>query len=544
MNNHVNPIKLIRSHKYWRLLEIIPGACTWTAILLPVVFAIYKPEWVSIFVIVYTTFWLFRSFRLSIDLVRGYKKTKIALKTDWNELLGYIETPEHLDTAIQNLATRRTTENRKLEAVYRELASELNHLKTIKQYKKPSEVIHAILFVTYKEPLEILRQSIKSYAESVYPAKQVILVFSGEESDKTNAEHNAKIIAEEFKHQFKDIITTLHPKGIPGEIPGKAANATWAAKTLLTYIEKNHIDHENVILSNFDADTVVDKKYFSELTFRYLVEENREIKTYQPTHFYHNNIWEVPMIIRMLSLSSSFVRLAESMNTVRYKSFSSRSMGLQSAIDSDFWDPAVIPEDSRQYWTSYTRYNGNNELVQVYTPIYMDAVQSETFWSTFKDQYKQLRRWSWGVTDFPFVYLNLQNNKKIPWTKRWYSILTLLQDHFYWATTPILLTFTGWLPQLLNDDYHNSVLSYNVPRLAAQMLNIAAIGILVSAIITIQVLPKRKSISIWKRLSLIVQWIFVPLTSIFLVSIPAIESQTRLILNRRLDYQVTPKVRK
>lgn len=536
-------MQLIKTHKYWRLLEILPGLLTWTAILLPVFLSMYKPELVSIFVIVYTTFWLFRSFRLSIDLIRGYRKTKIAMGTDWNELLDYVENPQHLDTAIQNLSTRRTVENRKLENVYRNVAQEINHLKTINQYKKPSEIMHAILFVTYKEPLAIVKQSIKSYAESIYSSQNMILVFSGEESDKTNAEQYAKEITKEFSHHFKKIITTIHPKGLPGEIPGKSANATWAAKTLLAYIDEEKIPYENVILSNFDADTVVDKQYFSELTFRYLLEENRGIKTYQPTHFYHNNIWEVPMVIRMLSLSSTFVRLAESMDTAHYKSFSSRSMGLQSAVDSDFWDVGIIPEDSRQYWTSYTRYDGHNELVQVYTPIYMDAVQSETFWSTCKDQYKQLRRWSWGVTDFPFVVLNLLNNKNIPFFKRWHAIFSLLLDHFYWATTPILLTFTGWLPQLLNNDYRDSVLSYNVPRLAAGMLNIAAIGILVSAIITIQILPKRTDIGIWKRCSLIVQWIFVPLTSIFLVSIPAIESQTRLILNKRLDYQVTPKVR-
>lgn len=181
-------MQLIKTHKYWRLLEILPGLLTWTAILLPVFLSMYKPELVSIFVIVYTTFWLFRSFRLSIDLIRGYRKTKIAMDTDWNEILDYVEHPEHLDTAIQNLATRRTIENRKLETVYRNVAQEINHLKTIHQYKKPSEIMHAILFVTYKEPLAIVKQSIKSYAESVYSSKNIILVFSGEESDKTNAE--------------------------------------------------------------------------------------------------------------------------------------------------------------------------------------------------------------------------------------------------------------------------------------------------------------------------------------------------------------------
>ncbi len=536
-------MQLIKHHKYWRLLEMLPGILTWITLTLPIILSFYTPEYVALFAIVYTTYWLFRSMKVSFDLVRGHKKTKLAQATNWTEILDYVEHPEHLDTAIQNLATRRTVENRKLEAVYRELATEINHLKSINQYKKPSEMVNAILFVTYKEPLELIRQSIQSYAESTYSSKKIILVFSGEESDKINAEKYAATMEKEFGDKFLAFIPTIHPKNLPNEIPGKAANATWAAHKLQHYLDTKKIPYENVILSNFDADTVVHKQYFAELTYRYAIEENRSIKTYQPTHYFHNNIWEVPTVIRMISLSSTFIRLAESMNPERYRSFSSRSMGFQSAIDTDFWDPMVIPEDSRQYWTSFIKYKGNNELVQVYTPIYMDAVQSPTYVTTFKDQYKQLRRWAWGVTDFPFVVLNLMKHKEIPWFKRWHAILTLLQDHLFWATTALLLSFTGYLPNLFNAEFRNTVLSHNVPALASDILNLAALGIVISAFLSYQILTFNKHIGFWKRISVGLQWILVPITSIFLISIPAIEAQTRLIFNKRLDYQVTRKVR-
>ncbi len=534
---------LIKHHKYWRLLEMLPGALTWTILILPIILSYHLPEYVAIFAIIYTMYWLFRSVKLSFDLLMGYRKTKLAQQTDWTQILDFVQHPEHLDTAIQNLATRRTIENRKLEETYRNVATTIQHLKTKNQYKKPSEILHAILFVTCKEPLELIRQSISSYTNSHIDPKKIILIFSGEESDKINAEKYAAIMKKEFGHAFHTFITTIHPKNLPNEIPGKAANATWAGKKLKNYLDEHNIAYENVILSNFDADTVVDPQYFSELTFRYLIEENRTIKTYQPTHFFHNNIWEVPMAIRMISLSSTFIRLAESMNPKRYKSFSSRSMGFQSAVDSDFWDPMVIPEDSRQYWTSYIKYKGHNELVQVYTPIYMDAVQSKTYIGTIKDQYKQLRRWAWGVTDFPFVTINLLYNKEIPLLKRLDAIFSLLQDHFYWATTPILLAFTGYLPNLLNPAFRNTVLSHNVPNLASSILNLAAIGVLISAFLSYQILTFSKHIGWFKRLSIGIQWILIPITSIFLVSIPAIEAQTRLMLNKRLDYQVTTKVR-
>lgn len=524
------PYPIIKHHRAWRRIEMIPGILTWCAFTIPITLSIFKPEYVAIFIIIYTTFWFFRSIKLSFDLILGYRHLVAAEKTPWNDLLSMIENPEKLKPDAST--------------IHREIASRLTRLKTINQYKRPSEILHAILFITYKEPYEVVRQSIASYAQSSFPTKQMILVFSGEEADRENALAYAQKAQEEFGAHFKEMLITIHPKNLENEIPGKAANATWGGRVLQKHLDAHDIPYENVILSNFDADTVVHPHYFSELTYRYLLEENRAIKTYQPTHFFHNNIWDVPTPIRLMSLSCSFLRLAESMNPHRYMNFSSRSMGMQCAVDSEYWDPAIIPEDSRQYWTSYLLYGGENELVRVFTPIYMDAVQSPTWWQTFKDQYKQLRRWSWGVTDFPFVVINLWKRKDLPWHKRFPPMFRLATDHFYWATTPILLTFTGWLPDLLNPGFRDTVLAYNAPRFASTILNFAAIGIIISAIISLRVVPKRKNESILRRSSLALQWILVPLVSIFLSAIPAIESQTRLILNKRLDYQVTSKMRK
>ena len=246
----------------------------------------------------------------------------------------------------------------------------------------------------------------------------------------------------------------------------------------------------------------------------------------------------------MVALSCTFWRMAESMEKDKYKSFSSRSLSFQLAVDCDYWDPSIIPEDSRQYWTAYLVYNGNHKLIPIQTPVYMDAVLSENIYQTFISQYKQLRRWAWGVCDFPFVVFNLLKHKKIKNTEKIYQISEYIKNSFFWATGPILITFTGFLPSQLNPEFRSTVLAYNLPQVMSNILTLASVGIIACAIISLKLVPLDSNRSIKQKLALCVQWLFIPIVSIILSSIPAIDAQTRLILNKKLEYQVTQKSRK
>lgn len=437
---------------------------------------------------------------------------------------------------------RETNKRRRTELI--NLQEKTQILKSKGQNLNWKKVYNAIIFVTYKESLELIRESIKSYANSTFPSKQIIFVFAGEERDQENVLKYSKILKKEFGNKFAHFMSTIHPKDTPGEIKGKSANATYAAKQFKKFIDEQNIPCENVIVSNFDADTVVHPKYFAELTYKYITEADRTEKTYQPTHMYHNNIWDVPIMVRLVALACTFWRMAESMNKEKYKSFSSRSIGLKTVIDTNYWDPAVIPEDSRQFWTAYLKYDGRHKLVPIHCPLYMDAVLSETYVKTFKSQYTQLRRWAWGVCDFPFVAINLAKHKKISLWKKIYCIFNLLENYFFWATAPILITVTGWLPGILNPRFQDTVLSYNLPSVTSSVLTLASVGILMCIFVSFLLIPdKPGKKSVFSELSLIFQWFLVPIVSIFLSAIPAIDAQTRLMFGRYLEYKVTEKKR-
>lgn len=526
---------------------MVPGFIAWSAIILPIIIAIYNPIAIAILAIVYAVIWLFRSVRLSINLYRSYLRTQDAMQVNWNYLLDLIEHPDKIDQAEKEArATKPLLKGQKIFFLeLKNLNNRITWLKQNNQYLKPSDIYHAVLMVTYKESYEIVKESVKSYADSFYPHKKLILVLGGEEADEENFKTISKKIEDEFGDKFYKIIKTVHPKGLPGEIPGKSSNATFAAKELKKYLDEQNINYHNVILSNFDADTATHPNYFSELTFKYLMTKKRTQKAYQPTHMFHNNIWDVPIMIRMVALSCTFWRMAESLDKKKYKSFSSRSMGFETVLDTNYWDPSIIPEDSRQFWTAFMKYDGKHTVSSIYTPVYMDAVLDDTYVKTFKSQYIQLRRWAWGVVDFPFMAINLARHPKISLWEKVRRIFFFLENAFFWATGPLIIMFAGWLPSLMNEGFRDSVLAYNLPKITSQLLTIAAIGIIMCGIISLILVPrKEKKRSTGETISLLLQWLLVPITSIFLSAIPALDAQTRLLFGKHLEYKVTKKARK
>ena len=161
-------MQLVYKHKFWRFLEMVPGLLAWGALLFPIVIAIYQPILVAVLAIVYALLWLFRSIRLSINLYRGYRRTQDAMRVNWNYLLDLVENPEKIDKAVSEAdLTKHLLRPQKIfNLELKNIKNRVTWLKQNDQYLKPSQIHHAILMVTYKESYEVVRESVKSDAES------------------------------------------------------------------------------------------------------------------------------------------------------------------------------------------------------------------------------------------------------------------------------------------------------------------------------------------------------------------------------------------
>ncbi|TSC93794.1 MAG: conserved membrane protein of unknown function [Candidatus Berkelbacteria bacterium Athens1014_28] len=493
--------------KLTRLFEILPGATAWLTLIGLFLLAIFSPSWLAIIMIFYIVLWLVRIFFMSGRLIAGYCFHVMEMKTDWISLL------------------KELPPNGEWQKIY-----------------------HIVLVPTYKEDIEIIRGSIKSVQNSDYPKNRIIYVLATEERDKENAEKYAEILKKENQGKFLDFIVTMHPDGLPDEIKGKGPNITYAMKEVLPQIEKLKIPFRNVLVTNMDTDNIMDKKYLSCLTYKYLTIPDPMHKSFQPLPMYFNNIWDVPMPMRLIGMGSSFWQMVVASRPSRLRNFSAHTQSLDALCATDFWSKTTIVEDGHQFWRSYFVFHGNHCVVPIFVPIYQDAILGATIFATIKEQYLQKRRWSWGVSDIPYVFNHALKDKKIYWFDRLANSLILFEAHWSWSTGSIVLAIFSWMPLVIHPEFGNTVFAYNFKHIYSVIVAIAYLGIIVSLVIsTLLILPRRKSKATNFRIFFdwILTPIMLPITNIFFSALPAFDSQTRLMLGIKPKvFRVTIKVRK
>lgn len=489
-----------------RLWQILPGALSWGTLLGLTIFAFILPFWIAIFVIVYDVYILIRAVYMSIHLVYAYRKLKQFAVVDWRARLESLP---------------------KKDFGWR-------------------DVHHLIVLPTSGESLEVLRSSLRSIAASSFPLSQLHVVVGFEARGKEAASVRASALQKEFGGTFGTFLAAFHPDGLPGEKRVKSANASWAVRHLEEKIAPQKIPTPRVLVSNFDCDTVVSKNYFSYLTYTFLTHPDPYHVSYQPIPLYNNNIWDAPAFSRVIATGSTFWQLIESTRPERLVTFSSHSMTLQALHDVGYWQPNIVSEDSRIFWQCLLHYNGHYRTEPLYTTVSMDAALAPSVWRTLVNQYKQKRRWAWGIENFPYLVEGCLQNSKIPWHLKATYLFRTLEGHYSWATAPIIVAGLGWLPILFGGpQFHATVLSYSLPFVARTLMTVAMFGLVISATLAFILLPQRPSrLGKWRYGSMLFQWALVPIIATVLSAFPALDAETRLMLGRDLQFNVMPKTRR
>ncbi|GAC1370253.1 MAG: hypothetical protein NVSMB39_2970 [Candidatus Saccharimonadales bacterium] len=495
---------------FTRTMEILPGAVTWLTLLLPIVLSLWLPVWVAYFIIAYDLYWMVKSFRLSVNLVRGYRQLHLSQKIDWNVKL-----------------------------------RELGNGNAEQNIMDPNAVYHAIVLATYNESIDILHPSVESLTQVDYPLDHIFLIIAYEERGGAETKENAEKLVAEFGGKFGMAMAVMHPDGIKGEVRGKGGNISYAGRVLAADTARRGLHPAHVVVTPVASDHRSATNYFSYLTYEYAKEPNRLRKSFQPIPMFYNNIWDVPAPMRVIATGNSFWLLMETMRPHRLRNFAAHAQSLAALIATDFWSVTSIVEDGHQYWRSYFAFNGDHEVVPIFTPVFQDAVLANTYLKTFKVQFLQLRRWAWGVSDFPYVVRNSLANKRIPWRNKRVQIMRLFESHFSWATAPLLLTFVGGMPLFLNHNFAHQALAYNLPVITSRILAFASLSIGVTVLMSLISLPPRpERYRRTRHIGMLLQWILLPVVGICFSSMAALNSQTRLMLGKYLEFYVTEKATK
>ena len=486
----------------YRLLEIFPGALAWATFLGIVAVSYFAPIWAAVFIIIFDLYWLVKTVFLSFHLRANFKRMRENLKIDWQERLSRLRT-EH--------------------------------------------IWQLVILPMSQEPYEVVRDTILALQKSDWSKEKMLLVLSYEERYKNVGEGIGTRVREEFGQVFSNLFITMHPMGIEEEISGKGANESWVGKFIKeSFIDPRGISYENIIVSSFDIDTRVYPKYFEVLTWHFLTAQNPFRSSYQPVPIYNNNIWQTPALSRVVATSGTFWQMMQQERPERLTTFSSHSMSFKTLVEMGFWQKNIVSEDSRIFWNALLFYDGDYRSVPLSYPVSLDANLAPTFWGTLKNVYKQQRRWAWGVENFPYVAFGFLKNKNISLRKKAYFLFNMIEGFWSWSTNAIMIFALGWLPLLLGGrEFNQLVIAYNLPQITRIIMTLAMAGLVTSAIISMKLLPPRpQNFGKLKYLSMLIQWILVPVTVIFLGAIPALDAQTRLMFGRYMGFWITPKDRK
>ena len=547
-------IPLGKRTKKYRLLEILPGALSYTMIILLFALSIISPALGSYYLLLIIAVTLVKAVGIVYRTIQGYNAAKRAEKVNWHERLVDLETPheryeELLKHKCKEFAFNEHVENLKLLSVGKDLV--LSESEVVVDdpisFPKPKEIYHAVIMVAYNEGLETLIPTVEAVRDGSFDNERIIFVFGYEERGGEAMVENAKVLKEKFKNDFFEFITVMHPKDLKDEIQGKGPNLNFAAGELLEFVKKKKIPLKNIIVTSLDSDNKMSKWYLDYVAYQFIVHPNRQHLSYQPVSLFTNNIWDAPAPMRIIAISNSFFNIISSMRSHTLKNFASHSQPLLALSEMGFWSKKTIVEDGHQYWRSLFFFKGNYEVLPIHVAIYQDAVMEETLIKTLKAQFVQLRRWDYGASDVAYVGVRLFSKDrkqigKMPFLPLFAKFVRLLEGHVTLAAISPMVAFGGWVPKIINSR-SKDLLTFNLPNTISLIQIFASVGLMTTILLSLKMLPPRPKEVKTPRILMILQWLLMPVVAIVYQSFAAFYSQTRLLTGNYMEkFDVTKKV--
>ncbi len=465
-----------------------------------------SPFWLSFFlpkltvylIFIFDLYFVYRGASLGINSVRSYLKIRKSVKTDWLEKCRQ----ENLD------------------------------------YQK----MHHVVFIpTYKEPVLILERTLSFLSEQEFPTKNILVVLAGEAREEDFLV-KAGDLKEKFKEKFLDILITKHTL-LEGEVAGKSSNQNFASQTVNAYLAEKNIDKDHLTFTSCDADVAMHPKYFSNVSYLFLRNPNRYLRFWQGALLFYNNIWRVPIPIRVVHTLYSISGVAELMRPQTAFIYSTYTGSWRLLEKTGFWDPDVISEDWHLFFKAFFATNGHVELEPVFLPLSADAVEGRNLRESLAAQYQQNRRWAWGVVDVAYAIKQFRIHKgSVSIPNFILRFLRVFEQHLLWPVNWWVITLGATLPPLINAQLRFTTLGYYLPKLAGLILTITTVFILLIIVVDFMLRPPRpQNLKKTFFLTNILQYLLLPITGFLFGSLPGMDAHTRLILGKRLDYKVTEK---
>lgn len=521
-----------------RAFECIPTVLLLLTIFFPLLLWALSVELAFVVLCGYLIYLAVLSIDMAIRQVTELQRMRNAKRVDWQARLNSLLSPYQRLDELNRLAglTRRDKDER----------SGLLSRVSDQEAPDPRKLWHLVVVPIASEDSEVIRPTLDALLCANYPPDRLAVCLSFEARCRIWTDDAIDALLTPYEARFGMLLRLRHPDGLPGEAQVKGANISWATKRARKALHAAGVADVDVVVSAFDCDTRASADYFSVLAWTYLTDPKRHVNCYQPILLFHNNVWEVPAVSRLVGYLATMWNMGDATRRGKTQIFASHAIGMEALVCVDFWATNVVPDDSRQHWRLYYGTDGQSITQPLHVPLYLDAVQHHGFVKTLIEQYLQIRRWSYGVSDFPYIMKQNFANSRILLRRRGLQTVRQLSSFHKRAATPILLLVAG---QIIGQIEKGNVPNVSILTATANLIQSWAaaawlVSMIVAMVISLILLPERprhRSPLIYLKLG--AEWLLVPVVLPVFFSLPTLEVYLRLPLRRYLGFRVTVKSR-
>lgn len=490
---------------FTKIFEILPGAITWFFLLLPFLLAYLGYQDIMIIYMSFlTVYWGLRGVKFLYGVIISYRRMERDVKVDW-----------------------------------------------IKRIKKENlhyqDLRYVYICPIVNESIAVLEPAIDAWSKSDIGADKISVVFALEERFSNQSKLNTKKLIKKYGKKFREMIEIVHPNNIEGEVEGvKGANINWATRLFVEKLTDRGEKLEDYILITCDSDLRPHPKYISAITYKYLTVPNPQRKFFATAiHTYNNNIFRVPVIIRIFSSSLMLALMQEWVVGKKIKeTFSSYVVNLKTVQEVGYWDPQLGIDDTTFYYNALIRFAGDFSGEEVYVPTHSDAVENETTYKSYKSLYKQQLRWGWGAIVFPMTFAGLYKNKEIPIKNKLRIVSTIIDDRLIFRTVVFTITFGIPIMSLISPGFQFSSAAYNLPWLMSVILTVVTFFTFPILYIRRKMTGVPKNWSLLRNIQDLAEIVLISVNLLTFGFFPFLQAQTEMMFGKgfRKRYYATEKV--
>ena len=170
--------------------------------------------------------------------------------------------------------------------------------------------VHAFVIPNYQEPLHVLRSTLGRLAAHPGAPTRYLVTLAMEAGEGGAAAKAAELVAEfgggtagssapSSSSSFLDLSWTLHPRGVPGESPGKASNANHGARAAVERAAGLGFPAARVMVTCMDADAHVPPLYVALVDAAAAAADDPHARVYAAPIVFERNAAAVPALTRV-----------------------------------------------------------------------------------------------------------------------------------------------------------------------------------------------------------------------------------------------------